>query len=328
MAEENGHATERRRISAEDKGRILAEILLGGKSVSAAADEYRVHPNQIFAWRKELFESAADVFARKRPDIAEKARKRKIDELERALAGKDAVIAEIAQENLSLKKKIEWPYLGERILSLAERTAVVDEVRAMRARTGLAVSSLLSFLGIPRSTWVEWCARSGVETRRVREVPGPCRITPEESRAVLDFCRKNADGMRGYRYLAHRMSDENIAQVRPSSVYNIMRRAGLFARRSSSSPKQAGRGFEPPSRPNEQWHTDFSYVRVRGTFLYFASILDGYSRRILAWDLFPTMEGLNAEILVVRAKELHPATPAPESSTTTGNSSRPGSSSG
>lgn len=176
----------------------------------------------------------------------------------------------------------------------------------MHARTGIAVSRLLSFLGLPRSTWAEWRARSGVETRRVREVPGPCRITPEERRTVLDFCRKNADGMRGYRYLAHRMSDENVAQVRPSSVYNIMRRAGLFARRSSSSPKQAGRGFEQPSRPNEQWHTDFSYVRVRGTFLYFASILDGYSRRILAWDLFPTMEGLNAEILVARAKELHP----------------------
>jgi len=176
----------------------------------------------------------------------------------------------------------------------------------MRARTGIAVSRLLSFLGLPRSTWAEWRARSGVETRRVRKVPGPCRITPEESRAVLDFCRKNADGMRGYRYLARRMSDENVAQVRPSSVYNIMRRAGLFARRPSSSPKQAGRGFEQPSHPNEQWHTDFSHVRVRGTFHYFASILDGYSRRILAWDLFPTMEGLNAEVLVVRAKELHP----------------------
>lgn len=114
MAEENGHTTERRRrISAEDKGRILAEVLLGGKSVSAAADEYRVHPNQIFAWRKELFESAADVFARRRPDIAEKARKRKIDELERALAGKDAVIAEIAQENLSLKKKLNGRTLAK-----------------------------------------------------------------------------------------------------------------------------------------------------------------------------------------------------------------------
>lgn len=92
MAEENGRTTERRRrISAEDKGRILAEVLLGEKSVSAAAD----------------------VFARRRPDIAEKARKRKIDELERAMAGKDAVIAEIAQENLSLKKKLNGRTLAK-----------------------------------------------------------------------------------------------------------------------------------------------------------------------------------------------------------------------
>lgn len=184
--------------------------------------------------------------------------------------------------------------------------AVIGEIRAMHARTGIAVSRLLSFLSLPRSTWAEWRVRSGVETRRCREVPGPCRITPEERRTVLDFCRKNADGQRGYRYLANLMSDVNVAHVRPSSVYNIMRRGELFARWSSSSPKQAGKGFEQPSRPNEQWHTDFSYVRVRRSFHYFACILDGYSRRILVWDLFPTMEGVNAEILVVRAKELHP----------------------
>lgn len=45
MAEENGHTTERRRhISAEDKGRILAEVLLGGKSVSAAGGRVQGSP--------------------------------------------------------------------------------------------------------------------------------------------------------------------------------------------------------------------------------------------------------------------------------------------
>lgn len=41
-------------------------------------------------------------------------------------------------------------------------------------------------------------------------------------------------------------------------------------------------------------------------FFYFACVLDGFSRKVLVWDLFSTMEGLNVEILVTRAKELHP----------------------
>lgn len=105
MAEENQNET-RRRIKAEDKVKILSEILFNGRKISDVADEYKAHPNQIFAWRKELFEGAASIFVQKRPDISESARQRKIDNLERAIANKDAVIADIAQENLTLKKKL------------------------------------------------------------------------------------------------------------------------------------------------------------------------------------------------------------------------------
>lgn len=106
MAEESTNETKQksRRLKSEDKAKILSEILLRGRTVSNLADEYHIHPNQIFAWHKELFEGAASIFEQKRPDITEKARQRKIEELEKALADKDAVIADIAQENLSLKK--------------------------------------------------------------------------------------------------------------------------------------------------------------------------------------------------------------------------------
>ena len=60
MAEEIEKETEkRRRQSAEDKARIMSMILLEGKSVSDVADEYRISPNKILNWRKELIEGAA-----------------------------------------------------------------------------------------------------------------------------------------------------------------------------------------------------------------------------------------------------------------------------
>lgn len=107
MAEQNEKETEkRRRLSAEDKAKIMSMVLLEGRSISAVADEYRISPNKILGWRKELIEGAAGIFAQKRPDITEKAQQRKIDALEKTLADKDAVIADIAQENLALKKKL------------------------------------------------------------------------------------------------------------------------------------------------------------------------------------------------------------------------------
>ena len=70
----------------------MSMVLLEGKSVSDIADEYRISPNKILGWRKELIEGAAGIFAQKHPDITEKAQQRKIDALEKTLADKDACI--------------------------------------------------------------------------------------------------------------------------------------------------------------------------------------------------------------------------------------------
>lgn len=190
-------------------------------------------------------------------------------------------------------------------MSLAERTAVMDEIGSMHKRTGIQVSILHSFLGISKSTWNEWMLRKGMETRHNHDTPKSNWVTPEETRAVVDFCSGYRDRLRGYRYLAWLMVDKNVAYVRPSTVYNILKRNDLFPKWAASKETHK-KGFEQPSAPNEQWHTDFSYVRVCGVYYYFACILDGFSRKILVWDLFPTMESLNIEILVMRAKELYP----------------------
>ena len=109
----------------------------------------------------------------------------------------------------------------------------------------------------------------------------------------------------GHRVLCYQMLDENIAAVAPGSVYNVIKRHGLD-KMSTELKDDAKKGFEQPTKVHEQWHTDFSYIKIGGAFYYFISIMDGYSRKILCWELCESMEGINAELLVTRAKELYP----------------------
>jgi transposase-like protein len=95
----------RKRYTAEEKMKILREVLEDGKPISQVAEQYELHPNNIFNWRKQLFEGGVQTCQIKRSDISIKAEERKIAALEEKIKQKDEVIAEFAEELLGLKKK-------------------------------------------------------------------------------------------------------------------------------------------------------------------------------------------------------------------------------
>jgi len=94
----------RRRYTPEEKIKILREVLEDGKQVSQVAEQYGLHPNNLFNWRKQLFEGGSQAFEIRRADISGKAEERKINFLEEKIRQKDEVIAELAAELLDLKK--------------------------------------------------------------------------------------------------------------------------------------------------------------------------------------------------------------------------------
>jgi len=95
----------RKRYTAEEKIKILRELQEDGKSISQVSEEYGIHPNNIFKWRKQHLEMGVQGFQTRRKDITAKAKDRKIAALEDKLKHKDEVIAELAEELLALKKK-------------------------------------------------------------------------------------------------------------------------------------------------------------------------------------------------------------------------------
>ena len=69
---------------------------------------------------------------------------------------------------------------------------------------------------------------------------------------------------------------------------------------------QEGEGFEQPLRPHEHWHIDVTYINICGTFFFLCSILDGYSRFIVHWEIRQTMKEAEVETIIQRAREQYP----------------------
>jgi len=188
-------------------------------------------------------------------------------------------------------------------MSLETRQRAEKEILRIKARTGLPLKTLLIYSGISQRTWSEWMQRRNIQTGHNNNIPKNYYLTPEEITAIVMYCTLNQ--LKGYRMQCWEMVDKNVAFVSCSSVYNIIKRYNL-GKKWAEAVEMKKRGFDQPKAVHEQWHIDFSYVRIAGTFYYFIGILDGYSRKMLAWKLCQNMEGINAEILVIEAKEQYP----------------------
>jgi len=181
---------------------------------------------------------------------------------------------------------------------------VVDYIRRWTRRAALPAKRLLGWLGLSTSKYDEWRKHYGRPHAHNGHVPRDGWLAAWERQAVLDFHARYA--LEGYRRLAFMMLDEDVAAVSPSSVYRVLKRAGRLDRKWQK-PSKKGTGFVQPLAPHAHWHVDISYLNLGGTFYYLCSVLDGYSRYIVHWEIRPSMTEQEVETIIQRALEKHPA---------------------
>ena len=98
------------------------------------------------------------------------------------------------------------------------------------------------------------------------------------------------------------MLDEDVVAASPSSVYRVLKAVGLLSS-VPKPPSKKGKGFEQPLLAHQHWHVDVSYINICGTFYYLCSLLDGYSRYVVHWELRERMTEADVEIIIQRARE-------------------------
>ena len=179
----------------------------------------------------------------------------------------------------------------------------MDFFRRWSEKTEIGVGKFITWLGIRSSKFYQWQQRYGRVNEHNGWIPRDFWLEPWEKEAIIQYHYEHP--LEGYRRLTFMMLDGDVVAVSPSSVWRVLRNAGLLSR-WKGKPSLKGTGFMQPLQPHEHWHVDVSYINVSGTFYYLCSVLDGCSRYVVHWDLRESMTEADVEIILERAKEKYP----------------------
>lgn len=172
-----------------------------------------------------------------------------------------------------------------------------DRVEIIRLveESHLPARRTLELLGIARSSFYRWYDRyqqGGPEALADRP-SRPDRVwnrIPDEIRTQIIEMALDCPEL-SPRELAVRFTDEKRYFVSEASVYRLLKSQDLITSPAYIVIKAADEFREKTTAPNQLWQTDFTYLKITGWgWYYLSTILDDYSRYIVAWKLCVTMK--------------------------------------
>ena len=168
------------------------------------------------------------------------------------------------------------------------------EIIRLVAQSHLSAKQTLDRLGIPRSTFYRWYdlyLTGGVDALEDK-APMPTRVwnrIPDDIRQkIIDLALGEPE--LSPRELAVRFTDTQQYFVSEASVYRLLKSHDLIASPVYIVMKAADEFRDKTTAPNQLWQTDFTYLKIIGWgWFYLSTVLDDYSRYIIAYKFTPTM---------------------------------------
>jgi transposase-like protein len=186
------------------------------------------------------------------------------------------------------------------------RQAEKMEIIRLVEESDLPVKLVLEQLDVPRSTFYDWYRRyqedgyDGLADKRTGPRQFWNQIPESVQNEIVDLALKHPEESSGQ--LAWQFTDKQEYFISESSVYRILKNFDLVQSPAFMMVSAQDKFENPTTSVNELWQTDFTYFMIIDWgWYYLSTVIDDYSRYILAWKLSPTMASGDVEETLNRA---------------------------
>ncbi len=160
--------------------------------------------------------------------------------------------------------------------------------------SAVGVKRTLRELEINRSTFYDWYRRyraggpDALATRPAQERRFWNAIPPWVKKKTVETALEHLD--KSPRELAWHLTDTQGYFISESSVYRILKLNNLVTSPAYTLMSAKDKFDQPTTRVNQLWQTDFTYLKiVHWGWYYLSTVMDDFSRYILAWRLCSSM---------------------------------------
>lgn len=174
------------------------------------------------------------------------------------------------------------------------------EIITLVEQSSLSVKATLRELGINRSTFYKWYKQyveggyDGLAPQQPQRRGYWNQLPPQHQQHVVELALGRPD--LSCRELACYIVDHEQWFISESTVYRLLKSRGLITTPVYRLLEAADHFANPTTAPNQLWQTDFTYFKIqRWGWYYLSTVLDDYSRYILAWELCSSMQATDAE---------------------------------
>ena len=271
-----------RNFSAEEKTKIVLELLKEDVTLSQLSSKYEVSSNSISHWKKQFLSNAAIAF-----------------EPTKVVSEYQAEINKLREQNDELAKALgkttverDWAVGKLRSLDLSNRKSLVASKLEQLPKTRQC-----ELLGISRSSaYYKAQPLSSYNSNILNRIDEIYTDNPEF----------------GYRYIYQQLLEDGftIGKDRVLKYMRLMSIEAIYPKRKKVTTikdsehriysylldkywTKSGKTknvYVPYS--NEVWSGDITYIRTKGGFMYLSAIIDWHSKAILSYKLSNSMDGL------------------------------------
>ena len=179
--------------------------------------------------------------------------------------------------------------------------------------SGARLKNAADIVGLSARTIIRWRQQGGGQDRRKGPLTVPAnKLSNHERQQILDTANSAQFRDLSPKQIVPKLADQGVYLASESTFYRVLKEHKMLTHRQASKPTVKQRPKEHVATgPCQVWSWDITYLQtsVKGLFFYLYMVVDVWSRKIIAAQVFDKESMDHSSVLLAHACMVHGVQP-------------------